>query len=313
MSVNASTQDKSAKSESSLGTLYVVATPIGNLSDVSVRMKETLAKVDVIVAEDTRHTKKLLQNIGISNRMLSYHKFNEAKQSEHIITQLQQGESVALVSDAGTPGISDPGSYLVSAAHDNGISVRVIPGPCAVSAALSVSGFDASHYSFHGFLAAKSSQRLKYLQTLVNRQDTLVFYESPKRIAAFINDLIAIFGEDRACCFCRELSKIFETVKIASLAEMKEFVASDSNQQKGEIVIMVRGLIEAKQENTEDSEEAEDPAKMEVATSLTLNQLTQTLSAHLSSKDILAITLALNPSIKKNAVYKTIIEICAKK
>lgn len=297
------------ESDVTAGTLYVVATPIGNLSDVSVRMKETLAKVDVIVAEDTRHTKKLLQNIGISNRMLSYHKFNEAKQSEHIIAQLQQGESVALVSDAGTPGISDPGSYLVSAAHNEGIDVRVIPGPCAVSAALSVSGFDASLYSFHGFLPAKSSQRLKYLQTLISRQDTLVFYESPKRIAAFINDLIVIFGEERECCFCRELTKIFETVKIASLAEMKSFVGNDSNQQKGEIVIMIRGLVETKVESADGDTEAEDPANMEIAKALTLNQLTQALSSHLSSKDILAVTLALNPSIKKNAVYKTIIEL----
>lgn len=223
------------------GTLYIVATPIGNLADITDRAREILSQVDAIAAEDTRHSGQLLSALGLSTRMFSLHEYNEASKSAEIIDKLLKGSKIALISDAGTPLISDPGFKLVDMAHQNHITIVPIPGPSSVMAALSVAGIGTSDYRFVGFLPSKSSQRQKALATLAQDPSTLVIFESPHRIRATVNDLVEIFGSQRLLTFCRELTKKFETVYRASLIEIKEFLESDDNQQRGEIVLVVSG------------------------------------------------------------------------
>lgn len=223
------------------GILYVVATPIGNLDDLSPRACQILAGVDRIAAEDTRHSRPLLNHFGIKKPMISLHEHNEREQVNKLMKKLCDGESIALISDAGTPLISDPGFHLVGAAHREGISVVSVPGPSALIAALSVSGLPTDRFLFEGFLPSRSSQRKEHLRQLVDETGTLVFYESCHRIVASTSDMLEIFGEDREAVIVRELTKKFETVKAGSFQTLSKWLEEDKNQQKGEFVVLVHG------------------------------------------------------------------------
>jgi 16S rRNA (cytidine1402-2'-O)-methyltransferase len=221
------------------GSLYIVATPIGNLGDMVPRAIEILQSVNVIVAEDTRHSKKLLQHFGINTPALSFHDHSSLKEIENILKRLVAGESVAMISDAGTPLISDPGYQLVSLAHQNNIPVIPVPGPCAATAALSASGLPTDRFWFEGFLPAKTNARKQRLAELATLQATLIFYEAPHRIVELFADLAEIFGPERRCCMARELTKQFETIRTGSITDIKQFIESDTNQQRGEFVILI--------------------------------------------------------------------------
>jgi len=222
-------------------TLYVVATPIGNLSDISLRAIETLKSVDLIAAEDTRHSGRLLKHLDISTPMQAYHDHSTQEQVDKLIAKLQQGANIALISDAGTPLISDPGYPLVSQARKLGIRVEPIPGACAVIAALSASGLSSFQFSFEGFLPAKTHARQAILEWRKYDERTLIFYESPHRIVASLDDIRVVLGADRSIVLARELTKTFETFLSGSVDEVIEMVHTDSNQQRGEMVILVQG------------------------------------------------------------------------
>ncbi len=221
--------------------LYIVATPIGNLADISQRALEVLAKVDWIAAEDTRHSLRLLNHYGIKRRLLSLHEFNENKRSEEVLNLLLKGESVALISDAGTPLISDPGFVLVAKAHENDIRVTPVPGPCAAIVALSASGLPTHQFVFEGFLPSKGEKRTKRLQALALLSSTIIIYESVHRISNLLELLVQEFGSDRLACVARELTKTYETIKRAPLGELSTWLNADSDQQKGEFVVVVAG------------------------------------------------------------------------
>lgn len=223
------------------GTLYVVATPIGNLDDMTPRAREVLRAVDLIAAEDTRHTRQLLQSFGLQTPTFSLHEHNEARKAEEIVRRLKDGEAIALVSDAGTPLISDPGFDVVSAAREAGLPVVAIPGASAVIAALSVAGLPTDRFAFEGFLPAKSSARRERLLELAFETRTLVFYEAPHRIAEVLTDMSAAFGAERAASLSREITKRFETHYRGTLAQLAARAAEDTDMQRGEIVIVVQG------------------------------------------------------------------------
>lgn len=223
------------------GILYVVATPIGNLDDISARAIQVLGHVARIAAEDTRHSARLLQHLGINTHLVAVHDHNEAGKTQHLINQLLAGEDLALISDAGTPLISDPGYRLVAAAHEADIKVVPIVGACAAIGALSAAGLPSDRFTFEGFLSAKTTARQVQLQALANETRTLIFYEAPHRILECVQDMRAIFGADRRVVLARELTKTFETIKQKTLAELCDFVEADTNQQRGEIVLVVEG------------------------------------------------------------------------
>lgn len=223
------------------GTLYVVATPIGNLADLTPRAREVLASVALIAAEDTRHTRQLLQTCGIGTALTSLHEHNEAQKSAELVARLAQGESIALVSDAGTPLVSDPGFDLVAAARRAGIAVIAIPGACAAIAALSVAGLPTDRFVFEGFLPAKSAARGERLDQLAREQRTMVFYEAPHRLTEVLRDMARILGADRNASISRELTKRFETTYSGTLAQLSEAAEHDSDMSRGEIVIVVSG------------------------------------------------------------------------
>ena len=227
--------------ESQPGQLFVVATPIGNLSDLNSRAVETLQSVDVIAAEDTRHSKPLLQHFGIQTPLLSLHEHNEQQRSEVLLQRLLSGESIALISDAGTPLISDPGYRLVTLVKAAGIRVTPIPGSCALIAALSASGIASEKFSFEGFLSPKTAARRQQLEQLKHNTHTLIFYESPRRLLATLEECSAIFGPERRACLARELTKIHETIETRPLGELCEWVDADTNQQRGECVLLIEG------------------------------------------------------------------------
>ncbi len=227
------------------GTLYVVATPIGNLEDLSRRAERVLATVDYVAAEDTRHSRVLLQHYGIRTPLLSLHEHNEAQRVDSVLELLVRGESVALVSDAGTPLISDPGYRLVREARRRGLQVVPVPGPSSLVAALSVAGLPTDRFAFEGFLPAKPAQRRRRLEELVAEPRTLVFFEASHRIVASVEDMAAIFGTAREAAIARELTKAFETVLQGSLGELLERLNSDPDQTRGEFVVMVAGAPEA--------------------------------------------------------------------
>ena len=233
-------------SENQSAILYIVATPIGNLSDISQRALDTLQEVEVIAAEDTRHSGTLLQHYAISTPMISLHEHNEQQRSEVLLARLKQGESIALISDAGTPLISDPGYRLVSLVREHDIRVVPIPGSCALISALSASGLASDHFSFEGFLPAKQGTRQQILEALANESRTLIFYESPRRLQASLADMVTIFGDDRLACLARELTKLHETITTKPLAELLAWVSDDPNQQRGECVVLVEGIKEQK-------------------------------------------------------------------
>ncbi|MGH8710383.1 MAG: 16S rRNA (cytidine(1402)-2'-O)-methyltransferase [Burkholderiales bacterium] len=221
--------------------LYVVATPIGNLQDISLRALEVLKQVDVVAAEDTRVTSRLLKHFEISATLMALHEHNEKRAAERVIALLQQGKSVALVSDAGTPAISDPGAIVVSRVRDAGFRIVPVPGANAAVSALSVSGQQAPHFLFYGFLPNKPSARRLELEKLKTLPYTLIFYEAPHRIVDCITDMQAIFGGERSVTIARELTKLFENIYNGSLSAALEWLSQDENQQKGEFVLLVPG------------------------------------------------------------------------
>lgn len=223
------------------GTLYIVATPIGNLSDITAHAIDCLKTVAIIACEDTRTSGKLLNHFNISTKTWAYHDHNAEVQTPKLIEVLQSGQSIALISDAGTPLISDPGFRLVRACHQAGITVSPVVGASAAIAALSVAGLPSDKFYFYGFLPAKTAGRQSELTKIKDLTVTLIFYEAPHRIVECIDDMITVLGDNRQVTFCREITKTFETIYPSTLGELKAFVASDANQQKGEMVLVVAG------------------------------------------------------------------------
>ena len=227
-----------------VATLHVVATPIGNLGDLSPRAQQVLREVAAICAEDTRRSGQLLAHFGIGTSLVALHEHNEQQLAQRLVARLLGGESLALVSDAGTPLVSDPGYRLVKAAREAGIRVSPVPGPSALIAALSVAGLPSDRFAFEGFLPAKASARRERLAALAGEPRTLVFYESSHRIDEALADMAAAFGGQRPAALARELTKLFETVLDGSLASLHERVLADPDQRKGEFVVMVQGVGE---------------------------------------------------------------------
>ncbi len=273
------------------GVLFVVATPIGNLEDMTERARRILAEVDLIAAEDTRHSKKLLVHLGVNTPMCAYHDHNERKIAAGIIDQIKQGQNIAMISDAGTPLINDPGYHLVKMAHENALKVIPIPGASAAIAALSVSGLATDSFIFEGFLPDKQIARRKHLQKLLKETRTLVFYESPHRICAFIEDCAAIFGEDRQACIAREISKYYETIRNDSLGKLIKWLKEEENQRKGEFVVIVQG-------NSDAVEVGEEEAI----------RILEILLKDNSLKQACALTAEIT-GLKKNALYKMALKL----
>ena len=228
-------------SNSTPGSLYVVATPIGNLDDMSVRALKVLREVTLIAAEDTRHSSRLMQHFGISTPLAACHEHNERDEGSRFITRLLAGDDVALISDAGTPLISDPGYHLVRQARAAGIPVGPVPGACALIAALSAAGLPSDRFIFEGFLPAKAVGRKARLEQVKEEPRTLILYEAPHRILECLQDMEQVFGADRPALLAREITKTFETLKGLPLGELRAFVEADSNQQRGECVVLVAG------------------------------------------------------------------------
>ena len=272
-------------------SLYIVATPIGNLADMSARAIEVLKNVDVIAAEDTRHSGHLLQHHAITTSTVSLHEHNEQQRSEVLLSRLQSGESIALISDAGTPLISDPGFRLVSLVRAHGIKVVPIPGCCALVTALSASGLASDRFSFEGFLPSKQGARKQTLEKLANETRTMIFYESPRRLHSTLENMQSIFGADRPACLARELTKLHETIMTKPLAELQDWVASDSNQQRGECVVLVEG-----------NRQQQDASEADVERVLSL------LLTDLPVKRAAAITASLL-SVSKNKAYEQALKL----
>ncbi|MFO7704506.1 MAG: 16S rRNA (cytidine(1402)-2'-O)-methyltransferase [Halopseudomonas sp.] len=226
------------------GTLYVVATPIGNLQDISPRALEVLRSVQLIAAEDTRHSARLLQHFGVTTATTACHDHNERDKSGRLVERMLAGEDMALISDAGTPLISDPGYHLVRQAREAGVRVCPIPGACALIAALSAAGLPSDRFAFEGFLPAKAHGRRQRLQALALEPRTWMLYEAPHRLLECLEDMLDILGPTRQVVLARELTKTFETIKSAPIAELLEWVRADSDQQRGECVLVVEAMPE---------------------------------------------------------------------
>jgi 16S rRNA (cytidine1402-2'-O)-methyltransferase len=223
------------------GVLYVVATPIGNLQDISARALQTLGRVALVAAEDTRHSRKLLGHYGIAVPLVALHEHNEREQIRSLLERLAGGEDIALISDAGTPLISDPGFHLVRSVRAAGLNVMAVPGPSACIAALSIAGLPTDRFAFEGFLPSRHVARCKRLETLRDEPRTLVFYESSHRITACLADMVTVLGGERPAVLVRELTKTFETSQGGTLQELLDWLLGDDDQQRGEFVIMLHG------------------------------------------------------------------------
>ena len=272
------------------GTLFVVATPIGNLDDLAPRARQTLAAVDLIAAEDTRHTRRLLSHFGIKTRLLALHDHNERELAAKLVDDLSAGKSIALVSDAGTPLVSDPGYRFVRAAHAAGIKVSPIAGPSAVTAALSIAGLATDRFCFEGFLPAKSSARRERINDLAGETRTMVFYESVHRISAFLDDLASVFGIDREAFLGRELTKLHEQCVHAPLGELQAMVDDETIPRKGEFVVVVSGSSRVEE------------------SSLDVDRLLVELSVLLPGKEAAKI-VARATGEKRNALYQRLLEL----
>ena len=273
------------------GKLFLVATPIGNLSDITLRALEILKQVDLIAAEDTRHSSRLLQYYSIRTALVSLHDYNEVKSSRFICKQLQQGKDVALISDAGTPLVSDPGYHLVKMVIASNFQIVPVPGACAAIAALSVAGLPTNKFVFEGFLPAKSNQQLQYLRELTAETRTLIFYESPHRLLQTISNMLAVFGPNRHVVIAKELTKVFEVVYGNTLVEVQNWLLFDLQRQKGEFVILIKG--------------AEKDEKTAVINSEALRIL-KLLAAELPSKQATSLTAQIT-GVNKNWLYKFLI------
>ena len=277
--------------DQSTATLYVVATPIGNLQDMQPRAVEILRKVSLIAAEDSRHSAPLLRHFEITAPVWAYHDHSDQQRTAAIIERLQGGEDVALISDAGTPLISDPGYRLVDAAHQHGIRVCPIPGACAMVAALSASGLPTDRFRFAGFLPAKSQARINVLTEYQKATDTVVFYEAPHRLLDTLRDMQVTYGDERVVVLARELTKMFETIRRLPLAEMVSWVASDSNQQRGECVLLLKGVVEEVSSLTPEAEKT-----------------MRVLAEELPLKQAAALAAKIT-GLKKNALYQWALDV----
>ena len=273
------------------GTLYIVATPIGNLEDLTPRARKTLGEVDLIAAEDTRHTGRLLMSIGVKARLMALHDHNEAEVLSTAVAALESGQSVALVSDAGTPLVSDPGYRLVKTAHERGIPISPIPGPSALTAALSAAGLPTDRFGFEGFLPAKRAARRKVLASLRDRTHTTVFYESVHRVAESLKDMCEILGDDRLAFIGRELTKLHEQCVQGTLAQLRESVDDGTIVSKGEFVLIVTGSDEASP-----------------ASSLDADRLLIELGDVLPAKEAARVSASVT-GLKKNALYQRLLEL----
>ena len=240
-----------SENSQSKASLYIVATPIGNLADMTGRAIEVLKSVDLIAAEDTRHSGRLLQHFGIGTRMMSYHDFSEDYRVDSLLEKLSSGLSVALISDAGTPLISDPGYRLVVRARAAGLTVVPVPGVCALTTALSVAGLPSDRFAFEGFVSAKRASRVKQFEEWLPEARTMIFYESPHRILECVEDMLTVFGPDRHVVLCRELTKTFETIHGDNLGDLLPWMQNDSNQQRGEFVVLIKGAEAPKSEEVD--------------------------------------------------------------
>lgn len=269
------------------GVLYIVATPIGNRDDTSQRALTVLSEVDFIAAEDTRHSRHLLQHFNIRTHMLSYHDHNEEQATPQLIEKLQAGKSIALISDAGTPLLSDPGYRLVKAAHEAGIKVSPIPGACAAIAALSASGLPTDRFLFAGFAPSKSAARQTFYGQYRLQTATLIFYESSHRILASLEDMAVVFGKQRQAVLARELTKTFETIKAAPLEALCSWVEADENQRKGEFVVLVQGFDGQQQDEVQ--------VQLESVLGVLMEELPVKQASQLAARIM---------GLKKNQVYK---------
>ncbi len=277
--------------------LYVVATPIGNLADISERALKVLRSVDLVAAEDTRHTKQLLMHFVINKPLFSVHDHNEHQRVDKVLAELAEGRSIALVSDAGTPLISDPGFVVVQAVRKAGFPVVPVPGACAMVAALSAAGLPTDRFCFEGFLPAKSSGRKKQLKTLEQESRTLVFYESPHRVLDSLKDMAEVLGGAREITLARELTKTFETFLSGSLDEVIATVEQDANQRKGEFVLVLAG---AKVESDDDNQ------------AIAAEYVLKVLLEELPVKQAAALTAKIT-GLKKNALYQQALTLQAEK
>jgi len=267
-------------------TLYIVATPIGNLGDISQRAIDVLTQVDVIACEDTRHTGKLLSAFSIKNKTMSLHDHNERQRQEQVASLLQEGKTIALVSDAGTPLISDPGFHLVRHCRSLGLNVSPVPGACAAISALSVAGLPTDRFSFEGFLPSKSGARQATLTALADETRTMVFYDAPRRAIDTVQDIVATLGGERYIVIARELTKTFETIHSDTAENFLAWLEQDANQLKGEMVLIIEGY-----------KPAENEISKEVINTLKL------LLAEMKPKKACAIAAEIY-GVKKNALYE---------
>ena len=274
--------------------LFVVATPIGHMDDMTFRAIDILKSVAVIAAEDTRQSAQLLKHYNIATPLTACHDHNESNKIDLLIDKLKQGQDIALISDAGTPLISDPGFKLVRAAQEHGIRVTPVPGACAAIAALSAVGLPSDRFSFEGFLSSKQSQRLLQLDKLKHETQSMIIYEAPHRILDSVKDMAAVFGADRPVGFAREITKTFETIKKMTLGELVSFIEQDHHQQKGEIVLVIGGATEEKDMAQEKLDQM-------------LQRLLQDLSVKAASQLLADLT-----GIKKKVAYQRALELSNK-
>lgn len=276
-----------------VSTLYIVPTPIGNLDDITLRALQILKQVDLIAAEDTRRTGLLLQHFAINTRMISLHDHNEQQKTDQLIPQLKQGLSIALVSDAGTPLINDPGYHLVKSCCQAGILVVPLPGPCAAITALSAAGIASDRFCYEGFLPAKRKSRQEVLQALTEESRTLIFYESPHRLLDTLADMVAIWGTERYVVLARELTKTWESIHGLPVGKLLDWVKVDENRSRGEMVLVVQGY--------------RAPQEGEVVISSEVKKTLALLQQSLPLKKAAAITAEIY-GLKKNALYKYSLE-----
>jgi 16S rRNA (cytidine1402-2'-O)-methyltransferase len=276
-------------------TLYVVATPIGNLQDITLRALETLKAVDVIAAEDTRVSRKLMSHFGIRTELISSHQHNEQRAALRLIKLLSEGKSVALISDAGTPAISDPGAVVVGQARAAGFRIVTIPGPSALTAAIAAAGLQSSSFCFHGFLPARKAERETALASLKMHRELQVFYEAPHRVIDCVNSMAAVMGAHRRICIARELTKLFEQVQVCRLDEAVLWLRDSENHRRGEFVLIVEGCLA-------------EPAAERIGTGRALEILLRDLPL----KQAVGLAAEITGA-KKNALYKQALELKSEK